>query len=141
LHSHPMKTRPRPPKVIGEWVELRFMSRAADKGLTISKPYGDSAPFDFVVGRRKLHRVQVRGTSIYTRRRAYVVHLLRGRPAVRFSRRDFDFLAVYIIPLEAWYLIPVGSLPRRRSGLQLFPHIPVSSSRFEKFRDAWHLLR
>ena len=56
-----MKTRPRPPKVIGEWVELRFMSRAADKGLTISKPYGDSAPFDFVVGRRKLHRVQVRG--------------------------------------------------------------------------------
>ena len=57
------------------------------------------------------------------------------------TRCDFDFLAVYIIPLEAWYLIPVGSLPRRRSGLQLFPHIPVSSSRFEKFRDAWQLLR
>jgi hypothetical protein len=43
------------PKVIGkklrgEWTEMRFMVRAAEVGLPISKPWGDSRSFDFVVG-------------------------------------------------------------------------------------------
>jgi hypothetical protein len=29
-------------KLRGEWAELRFMTRAAEHGLMISKPWGDS---------------------------------------------------------------------------------------------------
>jgi hypothetical protein len=48
-----LKTKPNPPptpgsqirnsKLRGEWAELRFMTRAAEHGLMISKPWGDSA--------------------------------------------------------------------------------------------------
>ena len=30
----------------GEWAELCFMARAAELGLKVSKPYGDSASYD-----------------------------------------------------------------------------------------------
>jgi hypothetical protein len=33
----------------GEWVEMLFMARAAREGLQVSKPYGDSASYDFIV--------------------------------------------------------------------------------------------
>lgn len=29
-----------------EWAELCFMARAADRGLNVSKPHGDSASYD-----------------------------------------------------------------------------------------------
>jgi len=31
------------PKRRGEWVELRFMAAAAENGLHVTKPWGDSA--------------------------------------------------------------------------------------------------
>jgi PD-(D/E)XK endonuclease len=30
----------------GEWAELCFMARAADRGLNVSRPHGDSASYD-----------------------------------------------------------------------------------------------
>lgn len=38
-------------KVRGEWVESVFLARAGEEGLTVSKPWGESRRFDFVVGR------------------------------------------------------------------------------------------
>ncbi len=40
-------------KLQGEVVELRFLARAAELGLRISKPYGDSAPYDFFPGGKR----------------------------------------------------------------------------------------
>src|SRR5438552_12970322 len=54
---------PRHPKRRGEWVELQFMARAAAHGLTVSKPWGDSARYDFIVEQRgRFRRVQVKST-------------------------------------------------------------------------------
>ena len=36
-------------KLRGEWVELLFMARAAEHGLRVMKPRGDSSRYDFVV--------------------------------------------------------------------------------------------
>jgi hypothetical protein len=36
-------------KARGEWAELRFMARAAELGLRVTKPWGDNAPYDFAV--------------------------------------------------------------------------------------------
>ena len=44
----------RHPKVRGEWAELRFMTRATELGFIVTKPWGDSAPFDLsLVYRRR----------------------------------------------------------------------------------------
>jgi hypothetical protein len=34
----------------GEWAEAIFLVRAREQGLPVSKPWGDSRSFDFVVG-------------------------------------------------------------------------------------------
>jgi len=135
-----MKPPTRNPKLIGEWVECEFMARAARAGLTISKPYGDSAPFDFIVGRKTpLHRVQVRGTSGWVKR-SYVCRLTHGFPPVRYDQSDFDFLAAYVIHCRQWYVIPLDAMANVQSAISLYPHVEESAGRFEKYRDAWKLL-
>jgi len=53
----------RNPKKRGEWVELKFMVKAAEYGLGVSKPWGDSSRYDFgVEGGGGLVRVQVKST-------------------------------------------------------------------------------
>jgi PD-(D/E)XK endonuclease len=46
----------------GEWAELLFMARAAERGLCVSKPWGDTSHYDFVVESEaaRLLRVQVK---------------------------------------------------------------------------------
>jgi hypothetical protein len=34
----------------GEWAELIFMARATERGIAISKPWGDSRSYDFSSG-------------------------------------------------------------------------------------------
>jgi hypothetical protein len=33
-------------KARGEWAELRFMTRATELGFRVTKPWGDSSPYD-----------------------------------------------------------------------------------------------
>ena len=47
----------------GEWAELRFMARAAEHGFHVTKPWGDSARYDFAIDHRgRFLRVQVKST-------------------------------------------------------------------------------
>ncbi len=134
-----MKPNTRQPKLVGEWVELKFMVCAAEAGLTVSKPYGDSARFDFVVGQRApLHRVQVRGTSVFSNR-SYLCLTYHGGRQHPFTTRDVDFFAVYVIPCDAWYIVPMHAITSRYA-ICLYPHVLNSRSRMEQFREAWHLL-
>lgn len=53
------------PKRRGEWVETVFVARAAEYGLPVSKPWGESESYDFVVGRPgRFVGVQVKSTTI-----------------------------------------------------------------------------
>jgi hypothetical protein len=48
----------------GEWVELLFMTRAAERGFSVSKPWGDSNRYDVSVEiEGRFRRVQVKSTS------------------------------------------------------------------------------
>jgi hypothetical protein len=67
------------PKQRGEWAELRFMARASEHGLSISKPWGDSCRYDFIVEHAgKFLRVQVKSTTCL-KRNSYAYHV-NGRP-------------------------------------------------------------
>jgi hypothetical protein len=137
-----MKKIFRQPKRRGELAELRFLLRAAEEGIAVSKPYGDSERFDFVVGSRQpLYRVQVRSTRILNNTGAYVCRFTHGPLLLRYSRHDFDFLALYVVPCNAWYILPVAVLLPARLYVSVYPHHPNTRSRLEPFREAWRLLR
>lgn len=135
------------PKLAGERAESLFLAAAMQRGLTVSKPFGDSAPYDFIVdpapGRRPLTlwRVQVRSTSVTSFSGSYSVTLGHGKGCQHaLMPRDADFLAVLIVPREEWYLVPVKLLDGRRCAS--FGVVEGKSARrWEPFRSAWHLLK
>jgi hypothetical protein len=86
-------------KLRGEWVELLFMTRAAEHGLRVMKPWGDSSRYDFVVeaGNRFL-RVQVKSTN-FRKSKFYVCSMVRfGQKC--YTSDDIDFFVIYVIPVD-----------------------------------------
>jgi hypothetical protein len=49
-------------------------------------------------------------------------------------------LVAYVVPENAWYVFPVRVIQQMRS-LKLFPGSQKKRSRFEKYREAWWILR
>ena len=56
------------PKLRGEWAEMCFMTRAAEHGLCVTRPWGEMSRYDFAV-EYKAHfvRVQVKPTMFLDR--------------------------------------------------------------------------
>src|SRR2546423_10400572 len=84
------------PKKRGEWVELQFMARAAHHGLTVSKPWGDTARYDFIVEHRgRFQRVQVKSTTSCPPVRkgripgAYMCNTISRGPTVKTPGRSY----------------------------------------------------
>jgi hypothetical protein len=123
------------PKQRGEWAELRFMARASEHGLSISKPWGDSCRYDVIVGHAgKFLRVQVKST-VCRKRNSYAYHV-NGRA---YTSEQIEFLAIYIIPKNIWYIFPVEVISKCTRNLILSPHMKIS--KHGPYIEAWHLLR
>lgn len=131
---------PRSPKVQGELVEIRFLLEAASHGLEVARPWGDSLPYDFVVGHRgRFHRVQVKSSRrrVYRGYQVITVHS-KAKP---YTAEEADFLAAYVIPEQTWYVIPVKEIAGKQA-IVVFPsQRPTRGGRFERYREAWHLLQ
>jgi hypothetical protein len=124
------------PKRRGEWAEMRFMAMATENGLEVSKPYGEMARYDFVVEHDgKFARVQVKST-MFRNGRGYACTMRGWRGP--YGRDEFDYIAVYLILEDVWYIIPVKNI-RGQWTLTLNPHL--KNARYEPYREAWHLLR
>jgi len=127
-------------KWAGEQAEAAFLNKATSLGLSVSKPWGDSERYDFVVdaGRRML-RVQVKSTAYqHDGRCRYSINALCH--AALYTEDEIDFLAVYIVPLDLWYIIPVKACLNRKS-LRFYPKATTLRSRYEKYREAWWRLQ
>jgi len=124
------------PKKRGEWVESVFVARASERGLPVSKPWGDSESYDFVVGRPgRFAGVQVKSTTIKSGGGYMCVIRKQGKA---YRRGSFDFVAAYVVPEDAWYIIPVSEI-RGRECVTLCSKSEHNKN--EKYREAWHLLR
>jgi hypothetical protein len=137
----------------GELAELLFAVEALSRRFGVSRPYGESEPYDCNVispkkhnGKPKTSRVQVRAVFTIARVgserkiKAYIITLHKTHTRHRRLADEFDFLAAYVAPLDAWYIIPVKELGTRWS-LIVYPHREASKRhKFEKFRDRWDLL-
>jgi len=124
----------KPAKQRGEWAELHFMARAFEYGLGVSKPWGESARYDFIVDcQGKFLRVQVKSTTCQ-KRKSYVYHV-NGRP---YTSDEIDFLAIYIIPKDIWFIFPVAAVSIHARNIVLSP-LP-GPSKHAIYKEAWHLL-
>ncbi len=125
-------------KTRGEWAELRFMASASEHGLRVSKPWGESSPYDLITEHKeKLLRVQVKSTT-YSRWHSYICSL-RGSQNRRYTNKQIDFVAAYIIPKNIWFIFPVEVVLKVHGSVILSPHMKVS--KYGEYQEAWYLLR
>jgi hypothetical protein len=110
--------------------------RASERGLPVSKPWGESESYDFVVGRPgKFVGVQVKSTTIENGGGYVCVIRKQGKP---YTSGSFDFVAAYVVPEDVWYIIPVRDIGGREN-MSLCSNSPRNEN--ERYREAWHLLR
>ena len=122
----------------GEWAESMFLVRATEHGIHVSKPWGDSRSYDFVVGRpRRFAAVQVKCTiAVLNNEKGYACYVCRsGEP---YPKGSYDFLAAYVIPEDAWYIIPEDKVLGLKS---ISLGTEESRAKYEPYLEAWHLLQ
>ncbi len=130
----------RSPKPLGELAEAVFFLRALALGYILCKPFGDCAPFDWVVAglARTLKRVQVKAAFSRYPGKAYRVNTrtYSGRP---YTLADTDFIAAWVAPENAWYIIPIAALGSRTE-INLYPEAPHKDRLWGRSREAWRRL-
>ena len=143
--SHPDDPNRPNTKRTGERSEAAFLYQASQRRFAISKPWGDSERYDFILDNRPqpqvhLFRIQIKCTDslradAYETRATYSV----GRRHAVYTKRDIDFIAAHVVPLNIWYIIPV-EICTPQPMLRFYPHRQAKQMRLEKYREAWHLL-
>ncbi len=127
----------------GELSELAFIYKATGLGFHVSKPYGDSSPYDFVVEHLgRLSKVQVKSASVmHNHIGSYKIapqHRRSGKDSV-YCASDVDYFAFHIVPEDVWYVVPFAVVGSSRHVL-FYPIQPSLDRRFGCYREAWHLL-
>jgi hypothetical protein len=129
----------------GEWVELRFMACAAERGFCVVKPWGDTRSYDVGIDHTPHYlRVQVKSTTCRTGTGYFCQfkpHYLKKQD---YTLDQLDLFAAYVIPVQTWYIIPAALLlgEVRKTGIMLYPVEPLKKDRYsyEGYKEAWPLL-
>ena len=120
---------------------MAFIYKAESLGLDVAKPYGNSNPYDLVVrSGQRFSKVQVKACGFMAcgHYRVNAERSQRGR-SIAYTADEIDFLAVYIIAEDTWFIIPVRAFTPLRS-FPLYPRGTPDGGRFEQYREAWWLL-
>ena len=127
----------------GYLAEMAFATKAMSLGFNVCKPMGETPGFDFVLeggglpGRRvPVYKVQVKSGWMEWHG-GYPVKISLANRTYRAD--DADFIVVYIVPEDAWYVMPVAAASHARMA-SFYPHVTNSRGRLEIYREAWHLL-
>lgn len=125
----------------GELAELAFTYKAANYGFAVSRPYGDSYRYDFILDSgKRLWRVQVKSTYKKSRRGYRVMASWgAGRSHLAYSPDDIDILVAYLAPESIWYVVPVRAFVPRKV-LYFYPNSKDRHAPQERFREAWCLM-
>jgi len=111
------------------------MARAVERGLAVTRPHGDSKSYDVGVEHQgRFLRVQVKSTT-FKRKGSWTVNLI-GAGRTKYGKGLVDFFAVYIVPIDLWYIIPFEVVAGNLS-LNL---TPSAGHKFAQYMEAWHLM-
>jgi hypothetical protein len=125
----------------GELAEMAFILKAERLGFEVAKPYGESNRYDFVLrSGQQFQRVQVKacGFMVFGHYRVNAERMHHGR-YIAYTADEIDFLAVYIIAEDTWFIIPVRAFTPLRS-FRLYPRGTPDGGRDEQYREAWWLM-
>jgi len=132
--------RPTQPKRLGEMAEAAFLARASRLRFGVACPWGDSERYDFILDVcRKFWRVQVKSAHRAGEDGGYSFRV-HGSSLEAYGPEEIDLLVAYVVPEDVWYVIPVRELGQRRS-MRLYPGSRRKRSKFEKYREAWWIVR
>ena len=124
----------------GEVAEAAFLHKAAALGFSVAKPWGESDRYDFIVEvNGRLWRVQVKSAHS-SALNGYSFAACGNVRKNRYTPNDIDFIVGYVVPDNAWYVIPIAVFAER-TAVKVFPSSRRRMSRFEKYREAWDYLR
>ena len=126
----------------GELAEMGFAFKAAGLGFGVVKPCGDSERYDYILDSgERLWRVQVKSTYV-ARAHSYHVNACgsAGGKKKSYTAEQIDILVAYIVTEDAWYVIPIGAFAPHRH-LHLYPSGSKTGGRYEKYREAWDLMK
>jgi len=129
----------------GQLAELIFIRKAASLGFAVAKPWNEGERYDVIVRfETRLWRVQVKSVLAKSPSRSYYCvgtvanrNTQRG-PVKTYSTAEIDFLVAYIFPEDLWYVFPAARVVTQKS-VCLSPG--SKRSKFEQYREAWHLMR
>lgn len=143
-------------KLRGEWAELRFMQRATERGFRVTKPWGETAPYDIALAcpergtategtataTSSASKLALRSDSdewvkctIYKRGNSYACTICSSH--VVYSPDQLDFFAALVIPVDTWYILPIRAT-NNQPVIVLSPHL--TKSKYGPYQEAWHLL-
>jgi PD-(D/E)XK endonuclease len=118
----------------GEAAEAAFLAKATSLGFGVSKPWGDSERYDFVIDSGyNLWRVQIKSTQRFANWR-YQVKTAGWKTA--YTQREIDFLIAFITPENLWYVVPVAAVVAHQH-LRFYTNGSGHKSTLEKYREAW----
>jgi PD-(D/E)XK endonuclease len=126
----------------GQWAELRFMTKAIELGFQVAKPLGDSAQYDVILDMGgRFVSVQIKSTyhgDSNATPGTYEASLLHAcGPSGLYRASDFDYLAIYCIPKDVWYVIPFAVACEKHT-IRVCPGDKLNQ--WEQYREAWYLL-
>jgi hypothetical protein len=137
----------------GEISELAFALAAARHGFGIARPYGDSERYDIILDpshpdpfddrtRPRLVRVQVKSTAhmLHGMHQVAIKRTIKGGGYAAYKLTEIDFIAVYIIPEDSWFIFPLAHI-LGLTVLLLKPKGLCWRHFYDRYREAWHLLR
>ena len=128
------------PKRRGEMAEAAFLHKASTLGFGVSKPWGDSDPYDLIVDSGSgLWRVQVKSAYRGDKYGGYMISAHGSQCKKAYSLRDIDALVAYIVPEDLWYVLPV-KLFRKIKALKLYPKPRRWGSKYNVYREDWQSL-
>jgi hypothetical protein len=127
----------------GLYAEKLFEVEALKRGFNLSKPVNPTSRYDYLIdlGYRIL-RVQIKSTIRYAennKKKTFNIKLHwvgEGKKVKKYTKEEVDIFAVYIEPLNMWYIIPQEKIGDTK-------HItlrPDGNSIYNVYDDAWYLI-
>lgn len=128
-------------KEVGALAELKFTLAALENGFSVSKPYLDARKYDFIIESKQgcFNRIQIKSCNTAAKDGSFSFKLLFGNKKDGFySKRDIDFFALYVIPENLFFFVPIESVKGVKN-VSIYPS-ENSQSKYSIYRESWHLL-
>ena len=127
-------------KQIGMEAELRFMVRAVKEGFTVSQPFGDDAPYDFLIEKSgTIYRIQVKSVSKLdtssgngSTKPIAKFRIYRGDKSKRklYHRDSIDYYALYCFEIDTFWVVPIVKVIN-----QTCVSIGLNGSKYDSYKE------